>query len=203
MYKKKHDLGGQGSSMSLQYAILGMLDLTGEQSGYDLSTYFDMMAGNVWSADRPQIYRTLAKLHAEVLVNEREDEESGRGRKLYQITEKGQIALQEWLESDWELVNYRDPNLLKLFFGKRVSASRLHEQITNYRKMIVQAHTNLILAEKNIKEGAEHMPDDAVFWQLTLEQGKLASHMLLGWCEITLAKLDEYEAQKQQSNKGE
>lgn len=189
--------------MSLQYAILGMLDLIGEQSGYDLSTYFDMMAGNVWSADRPQIYRTLAKLHTEELVNEREDEESGRGRKLYQITDKGQTALQKWLESDWELINYRDPNLLKLFFSKRVPVARLREQIGNYQKMVKQAQDSLTPAEESIKSGAEHMPNDAVFWRLTLEQGRLGIQMLLDWCEITLAKIDEYEAQQQQSNKGD
>ncbi len=188
--------------MSLQHAILGMLDLIGEQSGYDLSTAFNRMAGNVWSADRPQIYRTLAKLHKDGLVDEREDEDSGRGRKLYQITDAGQQELQEWLESDWEIINYRDPNLLKLFFGKRVPVERLREQITGYQDYIAQIQAQIKPAEKNINQGAQRLPDDAVFWRLTLDQGRLAIEMLLEWCALTLTKLDEYEAQ-QSANKGD
>lgn len=188
--------------MALQYAILGMLDVVGEQSGYDLSTYFGMMAGHVWNADRPQIYRTLAKLQQDEWVSEREDENSGRGRKLYQITETGQVALQKWLETDWELINFRDPNLLKLFFGKRIPVERLRKQIADYRNMIKLWETQLIPTEQTIQSGAETLPDDAVFWLMAFEQGKLAIQMLIEWCDHTLGKLDEYEANQQQSNKG-
>lgn len=183
--------------MSLQHAILGMLDLIGEQSGYDLSTAFDRMAGNVWRADRPQIYRTLAKLQKDGLVNEREDEESGRGRKLYQITDAGQTELQKWLESDWEVINYRDPNLLKLFFGKRIPLERLRAQINSYQEYIAQMQDQLKPAEESIKQGARYLPDDAIFWQLTLDQGRLGIQMLSEWSALVLAKLDEYESQKQ------
>lgn len=179
--------------MALQYAILGTLDLTGEASGYDLSTSLMNSAGNVWYADRPQIYRMLNRLEDEGLVSSREDPASGRGRKLYTITEAGQEALQTWLESDFENDwDPRQPNLLRLFFGQRVPDDRIREQILDYRSHLQRALDELFPhAEANIKRGEKRLPEDAFYWRLTLDQGFKVVTALIEWCDDIIAKLDE------------
>ena len=179
--------------MALQYAILGTLDLTGEASGYDLSTSLMNSAGNVWYADRPQIYRMLNRLEDDGLVSSREDPESGRGRKLYVITEAGQEVLQQWLESDFENDwNPRQPNLLRLFYGKRVPDERIREQILDYRGYLQHALNDLFpQTEAKIKRGEKHLPEDAFYWRITLDQGYKVVTALIEWCDNVIARLDE------------
>lgn len=178
--------------MALQYAILGTLDLTGEASGYDLSTSLMTSAGNVWYADRPQIYRMLNRLEDEGLVSSREDPDSGRGRKLYTITEAGQDSLQKWLESDYENDwNPRQPNLLRLFFGNRVPDNRIIEQISAYRSQLEHLLETLFpQAEAGIKQGEKHLPEDAFYWRLTLHQGYKITRALIEWCDDVIAQLE-------------
>lgn len=178
--------------MALQYAILGTLDLTGEASGYDLSTSLMTSAGNVWYADRPQIYRMLNRLEDEGLVSSREDPDSGRGRKLYTITEAGQDSLQKWLESDYENDwNPRQPNLLRLFFGKRVPDERIIEQISDYRSHLQHLIDHLFpQAEKDIKRGEKKRPEAAFYWRLTMYQGQKIVDALIEWCDEVIAQLE-------------
>jgi PadR family transcriptional regulator AphA len=179
--------------MALQYAILGTLDLTGEASGYDLSTSLMKSAGNVWYADRPQIYRMLNRLEDEGLVSSREDPESGRGRKLYSITDAGEDALQAWLESDYENDwNPRQPNLLRLFYGKRVPDERLVEQISDYRQHLQNLLDNLFpQAEDSIEQGEKRLPEHAFYWRLTLQQGYKIAEALIEWCDEVIAQIEE------------
>jgi DNA-binding PadR family transcriptional regulator len=53
--------------MSLKHAILGFLSIR-PLSGYDLKKAIDGTVGHFWTADQAQIYRMLASLVGEELV---------------------------------------------------------------------------------------------------------------------------------------
>jgi len=82
--------------MSLKHAILGFLSYK-PLSGYDLKKAFDNSVRHFWPADQSQIYRTLAQLTAEGLVERAADGEGPRDRHPYHITATGLSELRQWL----------------------------------------------------------------------------------------------------------
>jgi PadR family transcriptional regulator AphA len=99
------------------YIVLGLLDLCGEATPYDLKGLVAISLGNFWSVQHAQLYTETARLAAADLLTETR-EESGRRRKLYSLTDKGRAALRDWTATPTnELYELRDVGLLKLFFG--------------------------------------------------------------------------------------
>ncbi len=105
--------------MSLEHAILGLLDER-PRSGYELKTQcFDGPLHPLWTADQAQIYRTLERLKRAGLVTATRKRRSGRpDRRLYELTPAGNVALERWLATPEEPPIIRDPLLLKLYFGE-------------------------------------------------------------------------------------
>jgi len=99
------------------YIVLGLLELCGEATPYDLKGLVAMSLGNFWSVQHAQLYTETARLAAAGLLDETR-EEGGRRRKLYSLTAAGRQALSIWTaEPTSELFELRDIGLLKLFFG--------------------------------------------------------------------------------------
>ena len=103
--------------MVLARIILGFLSIT-PMTGYDLKRHFDSSAAYFWSADKAQIYRTLASLAADGLAEtEVVPGEGAPNRILHRITPAGQSALDGWLASPLDRQPERDPFLARLFFA--------------------------------------------------------------------------------------
>ncbi|MBP1757058.1 MAG: PadR family transcriptional regulator [Firmicutes bacterium] len=108
--------------MSLETGILGYLKMR-SMSGYDLKKIFNYSANFFWPADQAQIYKALAKLVKEGLV-ELPKQAQGKtvDRKVYTITEKGGKALHDWIanpnESDFIS---RLPFIMQLFYSGSLS----------------------------------------------------------------------------------
>jgi DNA-binding PadR family transcriptional regulator len=103
--------------MSLRHAILGFLRFQ-PMSGYDLKRAFDASVRHFWSADRAQIYRTLAELQAGALVEvERVPGEGRPDRLVHRLTPAGAAALEAWLSEPAAAPPRREPFLLKLFLS--------------------------------------------------------------------------------------
>lgn len=107
-----------GLPVSLEHAILGLLDER-PRSGYELKTQcFDGLLQPLWAADQAQIYRTLERLKSLGLVTATRKRRSGRpDRRLYELTPAGQVALKAWLGAPSEPPVVRDPLLIRLYFG--------------------------------------------------------------------------------------
>lgn len=99
------------------YIVLGLIELAGEATSYDLKQGVNQTLGNFWSMQHAQLYSEPERLAGAGYLTQRR-EESGRRRKHYSITAKGTEALAQWratpADRTYEL---RDPSLLKLFFG--------------------------------------------------------------------------------------
>lgn len=107
--------------MSLAYVILGLLQQQ-ERTGYDLKTEcFDDCIAHLWQADQAQIYRTLDKLEAQGWITCRVEIQHDRpNRKVYQITEAGSKALNQWLKTHQPLPILREPLLVQLYFAAQL-----------------------------------------------------------------------------------
>lgn len=99
------------------YIVLGLLELAGKSSPYDLKRLVAESVGNFWMLQHAQLYTEPERLAAGGYVTE-ERETDGRRRKLYEITDAGRDALGEWRRAPTGSVSeLRDLGLLQLFFG--------------------------------------------------------------------------------------
>jgi PadR family transcriptional regulator, regulatory protein AphA len=142
------------------YIVLGLLNVAGESTPYDLKQGVAASLGNFWSLQHAQLYSEPERLAAAGYLTERR-EEGGRRRKHYKITAKGQRALTEWLEETTdELPELRDRALLKIFFGADPAPIATH-QMTAHRAKLEEY-------ERILELGGEHMPEGP---RITLEGG--------------------------------
>lgn len=99
--------------MSLRYALLALLR-TGPLSGYDLQKQFSVSVGHVWHAPDSQIYLELRRMRDEGLVQPEEQTRGERGTRIvYHVTEAGNAAFLEWMNSPLDYQRVRDPAHLR------------------------------------------------------------------------------------------
>lgn len=152
------------------YIVLGVLEVLGEATPYDLKQAVGAGLGNFWSLQHAQLYTEPERLTGAGYLRERR-EESGRRRRHYKVTARGRRALSAWLaEPTAELTELRDLALLKVFFGadpKAMAAAQApaHEaQLSEYEEMR--------------EAGVEGLPDGA---HITLEAGIEAERTWIGF----------------------
>ena len=115
------------------FIVLGLVELAGEATPYDLKRMVSASIGNFWSVPHSQLYGEPVRLAGAGLLAE-EREASGRRRRVYSLTDSGRRALEEWRQQATdELPELRDLSLLKLFFGAdpsmiAVAQAEAHEQ---------------------------------------------------------------------------
>ncbi|HEY9665126.1 MAG TPA: PadR family transcriptional regulator [Allocoleopsis sp.] len=107
--------------MSLAHVILGLLQQQ-QRTGYDLKTEcFDRCIAHLWQADQAQIYRTLDKLETQGwLTCTIEIQHDRPNRKVYRITQTGEAALMDWLQTHQPLPVLREPLLAQLHFAAQL-----------------------------------------------------------------------------------
>jgi DNA-binding PadR family transcriptional regulator len=97
--------------------ILGMLKL-GVSTGYDIKKIIDGSTRFFWTASFGQIYPELKRLEKEGLARSRQEPRGKVKRTVYELTPKGDEALQEWLTDREDVIfEIRDESLLRLFFS--------------------------------------------------------------------------------------
>ncbi|MFD4294991.1 PadR family transcriptional regulator [Rhodococcus sp. NPDC058505] len=89
---------GYPSLPATSWAVLGMLTLGSELTGYDLKKWADLSIGYFyWSPSVSQVYAELKKLEKLGLVESELVSAPGeRGRRVYRITESGTHAVRTW-----------------------------------------------------------------------------------------------------------
>ena len=121
-------------------AVLVVIALRGPSTAYDVKRALLRLAGEYWSAPHTQVYRECARLAAAGLLSE-EAEETGRRRRLYDLSESGREAVTAWVrEPTDESMEIRDVASLKLLAAElstpddvRALAER---QVASYRRRL-------------------------------------------------------------------
>jgi PadR family transcriptional regulator AphA len=102
---------------STSYAVLGLLDLLGEATPYDLKQALELSIENFWPVPHTTFYEEPSRL-AKAGYLSVEQEAGGRRRKRYALTEDGRRALREWADSpETAPPQLRDEGMLKIFAG--------------------------------------------------------------------------------------
>ena len=177
--------------MSLDYAILGFLNY-GPLSGYDLTKVLDNSVRHFWPADQSQIYRTLARLAENGLV----EQEVFRGvdrpdRKEYRLTPAGREALRAWLLAPLAAQDVRIAALIQVFFAGQLTDEEvlaLFERLAAEARAVLEAYDRISQpAEADVESAG--MQRDSFFWGLTLEYGLASARMDLEWLESVIARI--------------
>lgn len=99
------------------YLVLGLVAGMGPVTPYEMKQFVSTSIGCFWSFPHSQLYAEPDRLAAAGYV-EVEQEEAGRRRKRYSITDPGREALRGWLADPVSQVEeIRSMATLKLFFG--------------------------------------------------------------------------------------
>jgi PadR family transcriptional regulator, regulatory protein AphA len=104
------------------HIVLGLLSMFGDATPYDLKRMVAASVGQFWTLPHSQLYAEPARLARAGYVSEHQ-EQAGRRRKVYSLTDRGRAALEDWLGVlTPEPYVLRDLALLKLFFGSDAHA---------------------------------------------------------------------------------
>jgi PadR family transcriptional regulator AphA len=99
------------------YAVLGLIDQAGEATPYELKRRLEESIANFWPVQHTTFYAEPARLAAAGYLDE-DQEEGGRRRKRYTLTEQGRAALAGWLaDTDFVPPQVRDEQMLRMFLG--------------------------------------------------------------------------------------
>jgi len=99
------------------YAVMSLLDLFGEATPYDLKQALEHSIENFWPVPHTTFYDEPARL-AQAGYLSQSQEQGGRRRKRYALTDAGREALRAWADSPGAPPSqYRDEGMLKIFAG--------------------------------------------------------------------------------------
>jgi DNA-binding PadR family transcriptional regulator len=114
-------------------AVLALLAIEGEHSGYDLLKMVTKAIGNVWAPARSQLYALLPRLVRDGLAESRHVPQERRPDKtLYRISAEGRGVLDAWLETVEP--GAREATWLRLFVGGLTSREVLIRHAEQYRR---------------------------------------------------------------------
>ena len=103
------------SLQTVSYVVLGLLATAGPQTSYELSQNVEASVSFFWQVTRSQLYAEPQRLTGLGLISATQ-EETGRRRRTFAVTDAGLKSLVEWLGQAPEPSQYRDPAMLRLFF---------------------------------------------------------------------------------------
>ena len=162
--------------------ILGMIAL-GKRTGYDIKQLVDRSVRFFWAASYGQIYPELRRLEEQGLIVGRSEPSGGRARTVYELTDAGRRALEDWLVGDigvhWEL---RDEGMLKLFFSDFTDPEHRLSNLRAMREWHERKRDQLL-------EVRAHATDAGQGPAMTLELGLGMSEWLIDWCRAAEQRL--------------
>ena len=99
------------------YALMAVLHEFGEMTSYDIKQAMETSIQNFWPVPHTTAYEEPARLAAAGYLSARQ-EEGGRRRRIYALTDKGQKALAAWAaEPGAAPPQLREEAMLKVFAG--------------------------------------------------------------------------------------
>lgn len=114
-------------------AVLALLAIEGERSGYDLLKLVQQAIAHIWSPARSGLYAVLPRLVANGCASRRTVSQTTRpDKQLYEITTAGRASLDAWLETVEP--GARETFFLKLFVGGLTTPDVLLGHVARFQR---------------------------------------------------------------------
>jgi PadR family transcriptional regulator, regulatory protein AphA len=132
------------------YAVLALLAEFGESTSYDIKQALEKSIENFWPVPHTTAYEEPARLATAGYLEARQ-EEAGRRRRVYSLTDRGRQALAEWsAEPVAAPPQLRDEVMLKIFAGAD-AAALVADRVEWHRRKLEELRT--YLEEVDMAEG--------------------------------------------------
>lgn len=164
----------------MRYAFLAILAQS-PAHGYEIKQEFDEAFGEVWPPmNFGQIYSTLGRLERDGLVESRHVEQEGRrDKRVYQLTDAGRDALDQWAASPTEGPRLKDEFFMKLILARMAGIADPSALIERQRRAYLQALHELNEASVKYQQGG-----DAAVPSLLIEGAALHLQADLEWLDL-------------------
>jgi PadR family transcriptional regulator AphA len=165
-------------------AVLGLL-MDGESTGYDLNKRIHRSVGFFWTPAKSHVYATLARFVEAGFANARAvAQETRPDKQIYRITRDGRRAFLDWMrDSPLEPGRYKNPFLLKIFFGRHWDRESLIRHIEEGRADVQEELSQLEAIAKTIDR------EDSFYGWLTLTYGLERDRATIRWADAVLEEL--------------
>jgi PadR family transcriptional regulator AphA len=127
------------------YALMAVLHEFGEMTSYEIKQAMESSIQNFWPVPHTTAYEEPARLATAGYLAARQ-EEGGRRRRVYSLTETGRSALAEWAaEPETAPPQLRDEVMLKVFAGADPRAL-IADRVEWHRRKLEELRGYLALA---------------------------------------------------------
>jgi DNA-binding PadR family transcriptional regulator len=178
--------------MSLKHAILGFLSFS-SFSGYDLKKAFDQSVRHFWPANQSQIYRTLAELDAQGLVEKEViPREERLDMKIYSITPAGRQELHRWLSTPLPEGEMREPFLIQVYFGGLLNDDEVVHLLRREMSLATERIQAYLAIYRSVYNRPERVNDPRALFMsmLTLEYGLHSNRVFAEWAGHVIARME-------------
>jgi PadR family transcriptional regulator AphA len=162
------------------YVVLGMVRL-GARSGYEIKQNVEQSIRFFWTISPVQIYPSLSQLERAGLIIGRPEPQGKRPRRVYEITQAGELALRRWLRRpDPMPYELRDIGLVKLFFADALDSGEAQELVSAIKRRSEERVATLRAIEPTAKAIEE---EGNVYPLLTLRMGIAHHQAMIDVCQ--------------------
>jgi DNA-binding PadR family transcriptional regulator len=185
----------------LKHGILGLLNY-GSMTGYEINKAFKDSLSYFWNAQTSQIYRELQTIKSNGWATDEVVEQIGKpDKKIFTITESGRAELNRWLVEDNTEFVTRIPILMKTFFRGERSLEENIAYFSQLEDMGIDFLTQFQNEPPKVEDYSKRLKDpmNAVFWEMTVEFGKMYIQMYFSWvnqCKMRLEGIKNGSAQE-------
>ena len=178
--------------MALAHVIMTAL-LDQKQTGYDLARSFDSSLGFFWQASHQQIYLELRKLESKGWLNSEEITQTGKpNRIIYELTDEGHQALEQWVYTNTKARVTKDELFVKLYNLNQHNAPHIAKEIAKRKEDMMQS---LELYERIRKKHYANPSELSLRKKgiyLVLKAGIEDGQLVVRWCDEVLAAITAY-----------
>jgi DNA-binding PadR family transcriptional regulator len=168
-----------------ELAVLGALSVQ-PMSGYAVRAAITETLGHFWSESFGQIYPTLARLEAEVLVVR--DADGKTSGSTFRLTPSGRARLVDLLREPTAATPPRNGTLLRLFFGGLLGVDECRAILRDARDRAEQQLATLDAIRHGLEVETAADPD-ARYRLVTVLAGQHSARAAIAWADESLALL--------------
>jgi len=174
---------GARTLTTTEAAVLALLAIEGERSGYDLHKLVSRSIGHVWAPAKSRLYAVLPRLAADGLASSRSVRQSDRpDKQVYLITAAGRDAVDEWLRTVEPGAD--ETVYLKVFLGGLTTHDVLRAHLEQFRS---DQRKRLVELERIDRTNTNRGHDR--YHRYLLELGLRRTRQSIRWAEEVLRDL--------------
>lgn len=177
------------------YAVLALLDLK-PWTGYELTHQAQRSLRYAWPKSERLLYSEPKKLVELGYATTHKQQAGNRTRNVYEITDSGRDALNEWTRTRTQPPHMEVEALLRLLFADHGSTEDLHRVLGELEADIGEHHSSIVELMGSYLNGEHPFPErthlSVLFATFQIEMFKSIER----WIEFARSEIDQWPSTK-------